>query len=71
MNELTKQNINDEYIEKINKKLLQKVISKIQASEQTLQEMEKSHFSEKAIYSKLYYHSNNFCSLYWEVQSEH
>ena len=37
---------------KINKKL-------ILASEQTLQEME----SEKAIYGKLYYHFNNFCSL--------
>ena len=32
---------------------------KIRASEQTLQEMD----SEKAIYGKLYYHFNNFCSL--------
>ena len=36
------------------------VISKIWASEQTLQKMD----SEKAIYGKLYYHFNNFCSLY-------
>ena len=35
------------------------VISKIWASEQTLQKMD----SEKAIYGKLYYHFNNFCSL--------
>ena len=36
-----------------------KVISKIHASEQTLQKMD----SEKAIYGKLDYHFNNFCSL--------
>ena len=35
------------------------VISKIWASEQTLQKMD----SEKVIYGKLYYHFNNFCSL--------
>ena len=35
------------------------VISKIWASEQTLQKMD----SEKAIYGKLDYHFNNFCSL--------
>ena len=35
------------------------VISKIWASEQTLQKMD----SEEVIYGKLYYHFNNFCSL--------
>ena len=35
------------------------IISKIRAHEQTLQKMD----SEKAIYGKLYYQFNNFCSL--------
>ena len=39
----------------------------MRATEQNLQEMD----SEKAIYGNLYYHFNNFCSLYWEVQSEY
>ena len=46
MNELTKQHINDECIKKRNKKSMQRVISKIWASEQTFQEMD----SGKAIY---------------------
>ena len=40
-------------------KIYKKIVSKIRASEQALQEMD----SEKYIYGKLYYHFNNFCSL--------
>ena len=44
MNEVTKQNISNEYIKKINKKLIHQY--KIRAIEQTLQKVD----SEKAIY---------------------
>ena len=44
------------YKQPIHKKIKKKLI---RASEQTLQKMD----SEKAIYGKLYYHFNNFCSL--------
>ena len=51
------------YKQQIYKKNKQEIntnfISKIQASEQTLQKMD----SEKAIFGKLYYLFNNFCSL--------
>ena len=27
--------------------------------------------SKEVIYGKLYYHFNNFCPLYWEIQFEY
>ena len=47
------------YKKEINREINTNVISKIRACEETLQKMD----SEKAIYGKLYYHFNNFCSL--------
>ena len=59
MNELTKQNISDEYIKKNKQGINTNLISKKRASDQTLQKMD----SEKVINGKLYYHFHNFRSL--------